>query len=143
MRGKMIMRWRVSMRKKIIRMMRRGEFVIESRRVRWLVDANSKELKYYVGHPYTEEDILPKFADFCKRISPRYFIDVGANFGFYSVLIPQQIKSIKHVSCFEPLNKIRDVLRVNIALNRMGDMKVRHNNRSDIWLASRKLNIHQ
>lgn len=103
-------------------MTRRGDCVINSRGVLWFVNTNSKNLKYFAGHPYAEEEIISKFCDFCKMINPEYFIDIGANFGFYSVLVPRRMESIKRIFCFEPVKEVRDVLYANIAVNKMGDM---------------------
>jgi FkbM family methyltransferase len=51
-------------------------------------------------------------------------IDVGANFGWYTNLLCQQVGSTGRVHCFEPNAKMFPILKQNISLNKFEDRAI-------------------
>jgi FkbM family methyltransferase len=51
----------------------------------------------------------------------RYVVDVGANIGYYSTILPMKNKSIKKLYAFEPMPEANHQLTANIKLNCLED----------------------
>jgi FkbM family methyltransferase len=63
---------------------------------------------------------------FVKRIlrTGDIVLDVGANIGYYSVLMSNLVKDNGRVICFEPVAAYRDILLQNIAINGLNNCQV-------------------
>lgn len=98
-------------------------------------DKGSVEMDLIMGRNY-ESEISQFIIDHIDR--SEYFLDIGANIGFYSLLIAKLKPSMSIVS-FEPIKETYDRLVRNIEVNHFGQIQSRN-----IGLAneSRKIDIH-
>jgi FkbM family methyltransferase len=69
------------------------------------------------------ENYEPELADLEKHVSPgKTFIDVGANFGIYTVVASKLVGEAGRVIAFEPTAQSFDVLRKNVGLNNFNNV---------------------
>jgi len=93
---------------------------------KWLV---REESAFHKGHPW-KDDMIGPMADremteikFFRSYSGLFpiFIDVGAHVGYFTIRLA---KYFEQVIAFEPNNKIRNVLKINLQLNNIKNVSV-------------------
>ncbi|MBK7230507.1 MAG: FkbM family methyltransferase [Ignavibacteriales bacterium] len=78
-------------------------------------DGDDQELLYIANwHKYYNEE-FPKLKDLLKEGD--VVIDVGANLGFFTLMISRLIGEKGKIFCFEPSKVIYDKLKINISIN--------------------------
>jgi FkbM family methyltransferase len=77
-------------------------------------------LHHYMGNSY--EDLT---ADLVLRYSKEYmlFIDIGAHYGFYTLLIASQFKHSR-ILAFEPVPENCEILKRNVKLNKLKNVEI-------------------
>ena len=80
----------------------------------------SIERKTYFLREY-EKKRMRQLVQFSKEINSEFFIDIGANIGFYSILLS---KHFKQIYAFEPNKRNFQVLKKNIKTNNLNNIKL-------------------
>jgi len=92
----------------------------------WLLDPTDwLDLQILIGRPFEERQIQ-RLAELCREHEVRRFVDCGANFGLYSVLLPLMVPEIAHVDAFEPVSAARWRLHANLGLNGLTESTTVH-----------------
>lgn len=115
----------LSCRRRYITLMNDGLCILKADNALWAVDPRDNRLRYYfkycAGWHHEEEPHLAFLLKLCAQVQPSIFIDVGANFGLYTILLLKQLPSITRVESFEPANDNLRYLHINTLINDMQD----------------------
>ncbi len=110
----------LALRKRIILALRGRYFVVERRRLRFLLDAHAYIDRRIEAYGVYEAQQLKFFGNQLKQFKPSLFIDVGANSGLYTITLGAQIPGLE-VIAFEPDERNRAQFSANLFLNGMND----------------------
>lgn len=86
-------------------------------RFKWTRKSTSRNLQTYRNEP-VQPYILREFV---RSIRPTSFIDIGANIGYYSLLIAEE-ETVKNVFAYEPMPSTYNELRKNVKKNNLDDV---------------------
>ena len=97
----------------------RGEFIVKFKNVRLFINVKDPIDKIIFYRNEYEEKQIKFLSDWIKKNKPYIFIDIGANFGIYSLRISKLFKMLK-VIAFEPVLTTFNKLKMNIKINNLG-----------------------
>ena len=96
----------------------RGDISFVTRRdITWALSKKNFVDRCLINGYYYEPDRLDKCASFIKSYRIEAFLDIGANFGLYSLHLARHAK-IQEIHAFEPVRQNFNQLCANIFLNR-------------------------
>jgi FkbM family methyltransferase len=98
------------------------------------------ELNPRTGQPYLQGDVEPVVQEILtKRLGPgMVFYDLGANIGFFSLIVARIVGDRGHVFSFEPDPEVAARLRRNIERNDVSNVTVIE---AGLWSSSGKMNF--
>ncbi len=87
------------------------------------VDLSDPMSRYPIAYGGMNEPVL--YQAICSALSPGdVFVDIGANFGYYTLLAAGLVGNQGHVYGFEPLPRVAEQLKRNVALNHLANVTV-------------------
>jgi len=98
---------------------RSGIEEIECQGLRWRLDMTSLISREMVTSGIWEPETTRLVLDFAKP--GMHVLSIGANFGYYALLMAREVGPSGHVWAFEPTQRYREQLRWNIDLNGFSD----------------------
>jgi len=90
-------------------------------RLKWTTDSLSRNLQTYRYEPI-QPYILRQFV---RKFRPKYFFDIGANIGYYSLLIAAE-KNCSKIFSYEPMPRTFAELKKNVECNNLSEEIVCH-----------------
>jgi FkbM family methyltransferase len=97
----------------------KDEFIVKFKNVRLFINVKDPIDKIIFYRNEYEEKQIKFLSDWIKKNKPYIFIDIGANFGIYSLRISKLFKMLK-VIAFEPVLTTFNKLKMNIKINNLG-----------------------
>jgi FkbM family methyltransferase len=101
------------------RVPREGIQEIERLGLRWRLDMSSYIARQLVEHGVWEKDTTTLVEDLVRP--GMQVLAVGANFGYYAILMARKVGPAGHVWAFEPTHTFREQLRWHVDANGFGD----------------------
>jgi FkbM family methyltransferase len=95
------------------------EFVVNFKNIRLFINIKDPIDKIIFYKNEYEERQIKFLSDWIKKNKPNIFIDIGANFGVYSLRISKLFQMLK-VIAFEPVLTTFNKLKMNIKINNLG-----------------------
>ena len=95
------------------------EFVVNFKNIRLFINIKDPIDKIIFYKNEYEEKQIKFLSDWIKKNKPNIFIDIGANFGVYSLRISKLFQMLK-VIAFEPVLTTFNKLKMNIEINNLG-----------------------
>ena len=95
------------------------EFVVNFKNIRLFINIKDPIDKIIFYKNEYEEKQIKSLSDWIKKNKPNIFIDIGANFGVYSLRISKLFQMLK-VIAFEPVLTTFNKLKMNIEINNLG-----------------------
>ena len=95
------------------------EFLVNFKNIRLFINIKDPIDKIIFYKNEYEEKQIKSLSDWIKKNKPNIFIDIGANFGVYSLRISKLFQIIK-VIAFEPVLTTFNKLKMNIEINNLG-----------------------
>lgn len=123
--GKRWFKFRLSIHKRFRTWRGKRYFIKKVRNVRLLLDSHNLVDRHIDTFGMYESDRVAVMLDAIEKHQCRYFLDIGAHWGLYSLLISSQTKreAVK-IFLFEPDKINRYQLQANLFLNRMEHLTV-------------------
>jgi FkbM family methyltransferase len=97
----------------------KDEFIVKFKNVRLFINIKDPIDKIIFYRNEYEEKQIKFLSDWIKKNKPNIFIDIGANFGVYSLRISKLFKMLKVIT-FEPVLTTFNKLKMNIKINNLG-----------------------
>jgi FkbM family methyltransferase len=95
------------------------EFIVSFKNIRLFINIKDPIDKIIFYKNEYEEKQIKFLSDWVKKNKPNIFIDIGANFGVYSLRISKLFQMLK-VIAFEPVLNTFNKLKMNIKINNLG-----------------------
>ena len=95
------------------------EFIVNFKNIRLFINIKDPIDKIIFYKNEYEEKQIKFLYDWVKKNKPNIFIDIGANFGIYSLRISKLFQILK-VIAFEPVLTTFNKLKMNIKINNLG-----------------------
>jgi FkbM family methyltransferase len=95
------------------------EFILNFKNIRLFINIKDPIDKIIFYKNEYEEKQIKFLSDWIKKNKPNIFIDIGANFGVYSLRISKLFQMLK-VIAFEPVLTTFNKLKMNIEINNLG-----------------------
>ena len=95
------------------------EFIVNFKNIRLFINIKDPIDKIIFYKNEYEEKQIKFLSDWIKKNKPNIFIDIGANFGIYSLRISKLSKMLKIIA-FEPVLTTFNKLKMNIKINNLG-----------------------
>jgi FkbM family methyltransferase len=95
------------------------EFIVNFKNIRLFINIKDPIDRIIFYENAYEERQLNFLADWIEKNQPNIFIDIGANFGVYSLRISKLFQMLK-VIAFEPVLTTFNKLKMNIKINNLG-----------------------
>jgi FkbM family methyltransferase len=94
------------------------EFIVNFKNIRLFINIKDPIDKIVFYKNEYEEKQIKFLSDWIEKNKPNIFIDIGANFGFYSLRISKLFQMLK-VIAFEPVLTTFNKLKMNIKINNL------------------------
>jgi FkbM family methyltransferase len=95
------------------------EFIVNFKNIRLFINIKDPIDKIIFYKNEYEEKQIKFLSDWIEKNKPEIFIDIGANFGLYSLRISKLFKMLKIIA-FEPVLTTFNKLKMNIKINNLG-----------------------
>jgi FkbM family methyltransferase len=96
------------------------EFIVNFKNIRLFINIKDPIDKIIFYKNEYEEKQIKFLSDWIEKNKPEIFIDIGANFGVYSLRISKLFKMLKIIA-FEPVLTTFNKLKMNIKINNLGE----------------------
>jgi len=96
----------------------REEFIVNFKNIRLSINVKDPIDRIVFYKNEYEEKQIKFLSEWIEKNEPNLFIDIGANFGFYSIRISKLFSSLKIIA-FEPVLTTFHKLKINIKINNL------------------------
>jgi FkbM family methyltransferase len=97
----------------------KGEFIVSFKNIRLFINVKDPIDKIVFYKNEYEEKQIKFLSDWIEKNKPEIFIDIGANFGVYTLRISKLFQMLKIIA-FEPVLTTFNKLKMNIKINNLG-----------------------
>jgi len=104
----------------------KDEFVVNFKNIRLFINIKDPIDKIIFYKNEYEEKQIKFLSEWIRKNKPHIFVDIGANFGFYSLRISKLFKELK-VIAFKPVLTTLNKLKMNIKINNLEKRIKTHN----------------